>query len=80
MEKNNFEIKEFNLLTDEIPEDAQVIIMASPTTDLTNAYRNSNVVAMGCGLFIDGSFLSSSAFSNKDYAIDLFTYLAHIQP
>lgn len=41
----------------------------------SNAYRNSNVVAMGCGLFIDGSFLSSSAFSNKDYAIDLFKYL-----
>ena len=46
----------------------------------SNAYRNSNVVAVGCGLFIDSSFLTSSAFSNKDYAIELFTYLAHIQP
>ncbi len=43
----------------------------------SNAYRNSNVVAMGCGLFIDGSFLSSSAFSNKDYAVDLFKYLTN---
>ncbi len=43
----------------------------------TNAYRNSNVVAMGCGLFIDGCFLSSSAFSNKDYAVDLFKYLTN---
>ncbi len=46
----------------------------------SNAYRNSNVVAVGCGLFIDSSFLTPSAFSNKDYAIELFTYLAHIQP
>ena len=43
----------------------------------SNAYRNSNVVAVGCGLFIDGSFIgdSATAFSNKDYAIDLFKYL-----
>ena len=44
----------------------------------SNSYRNSNVVAMGCGLFVDSTFLSSSIFSNKDYAIDLFTYLVGI--
>ena len=44
----------------------------------SNSYRNSNVVAMGCGLFVDSSFLNASAFSNKDYAIDLFTYLVGI--
>ena len=44
----------------------------------SNSYRNSNVVAMGCGLFTDKSFLNASAFSNKDYAIDLFTYLVGI--
>ena len=43
-----------------------------------NSYRNSNVVAMGCGLLVDSNFLSSSIFSNKDYAIDLFTYLVGI--
>lgn len=43
----------------------------------SNSYRNSNVVAVGCGLFVDGSFLSASAFSNKDYAIDLFKYLTN---
>ena len=40
--------------------------------------RVSNVVAMGCGLLVDSNFLSSSIFSNKDYAIDLFTYLVGI--
>ena len=43
----------------------------------SNSYRNSNVVAMGCGLFVDSSFLNASAFSNKDYAIDLFKYLTN---
>ena len=42
-----------------------------------NSYRNSNVVAMGCGLLVDSNFLSSSIFSNKDYAIDLFKYLTN---
>lgn len=43
----------------------------------SNAYRNSNVVAMGCGLFVDGNFLNASAFSNADYCVDLFKYLTN---
>ena len=30
---NNFEVKEFNMLTDEIPEDASIVILGMPTTD-----------------------------------------------
>lgn len=40
-----------------------------------NSCRNSNVVAVGCGLFVDNTFLASSAFSNREYAVDLFMYL-----
>lgn len=42
-----------------------------------NAYRNSNVVAVGCGLFTNDSFLNASAFSNADYITDLFKYLTN---
>lgn len=33
---NNFEVKEFNMLTDEIPEDASIVILGMPTTDYTS--------------------------------------------
>ncbi|MBE6821717.1 Gldg family protein [Caproiciproducens sp. LBM24188] len=33
---NNFENKDFNLLTDEIPEKAQLIVIGCPTTDYTD--------------------------------------------
>ncbi len=35
LEGNCFEIKEFNLLTDDIPEDATMVMLLTPTTDLT---------------------------------------------
>lgn len=40
-------------------------------------YRNANVVAMGCGFFIDQNFLNASAFSNATYAVDMCKYLTH---
>ena len=33
---NNFEVKEFNMLTDEIPEDASIVVLGTPTTDYTS--------------------------------------------
>lgn len=33
---NNFEVKEFNMLTDEIPEDASIVVLGMPTTDYTS--------------------------------------------
>lgn len=33
---NNFEVKEFSLLTDEIPEDAAIVFLGTPTTDYTS--------------------------------------------
>ncbi len=35
LEGNCFEIEEFNLLTDDIPEDATMVMLLTPTTDLT---------------------------------------------
>lgn len=35
LEDNNFEVKEFNILTEEIPEDASVVFIGTPTTDYT---------------------------------------------
>lgn len=32
---NSFEVKEFNLLTEEIPAEAQLVMLATPTTDYT---------------------------------------------
>lgn len=32
---NNFEVQEFNLLTEEIPEEASIIFLGTPTTDYT---------------------------------------------
>lgn len=37
LESNNFEVKEFNLLTDEIPEDAQMVVLNIPQSDLSDA-------------------------------------------
>lgn len=34
--ENNFDTVDFNLLTEEIPEDAQMIVLAVPSTDLTS--------------------------------------------
>ena len=33
---NNFEVKEFNMLTDDIPEDASIVVLGTPTTDYTS--------------------------------------------
>lgn len=33
---NNFEVKEFNMLTDEIPEDTSIVVLGTPTTDYTS--------------------------------------------
>ncbi|MGN8749829.1 Gldg family protein [Oscillospiraceae bacterium HCP3S3_D12] len=33
---NNFEVKEFNMLTDEIPQDASIVVLGTPTTDYTS--------------------------------------------
>ena len=33
---NNFEVKEFNMLMDEIPEDASIVVLGTPTTDYTS--------------------------------------------
>lgn len=35
LEDNNFLVKEFSILTDEIPEDASVVFIGTPTTDYT---------------------------------------------
>lgn len=35
MEKQNFEVREFNILTDEIPEDTQIVMLPTPNTDYT---------------------------------------------
>lgn len=37
LESNNFEVVEFNLLTEEIPENAQYIVLSVPQTDLSEA-------------------------------------------
>ncbi len=59
LEGNCFEIKEFNLLTDDIPEDAVMVMMLTPTTDLTdedveklNTYLSSGDVSHT--LFVTG--------------------------
>lgn len=35
LEDNNYEVKEFNILTDDIPEDASIVMIPTPTTDYT---------------------------------------------
>lgn len=35
LEDNNFEVKEFNMLTEEIPEGAAMVFLGTPTTDYT---------------------------------------------
>ena len=56
---NNFEPVTFNMLTDEIPEDTQVIVIASPSTDYTveeiaklDAFLNDETKEMNRTLFI----------------------------
>lgn len=40
MEKDNFEIKEIDLLTEEIPEDTQLLMIPTPSTDYTEEEIN----------------------------------------
>ncbi len=49
LEGNCFEIKEFNLLTDDIPEDATMVMLLTPTTDLTDedVEKLSNYLSTG---------------------------------
>lgn len=35
LKDNNYDVKEFNILTDEIPEDASIVMIPTPTTDYT---------------------------------------------
>ncbi len=35
LEDNNFEVKSFNILTEDIPEDASIVFIGTPTTDYT---------------------------------------------
>ena len=37
LSNNNFEIVDFNIMTEEIPENAQMIVIGTPTTDYTQA-------------------------------------------
>ena len=53
MERQNFEVREFNLLTEEIPEETQVLMIPTPQTDYTteeieklHAYLDDETSAM----------------------------------
>lgn len=59
LEQQNFEIREINILTDEIPEDTQILMIPTPTTDYTaeeldklRAYLNDETREQQLGLFI----------------------------
>lgn len=56
---NNFEVKEFNMLTDEIPEDASIVVLGMPTTDYTSeelskleAYLGDEKIASSRTLYV----------------------------
>lgn len=40
LEDNNFEVKTFNILTEEVPEDASMVFIGTPTTDYTTEEIN----------------------------------------
>lgn len=59
LEDNSFDVKEFNMMTDPIPEDAQLVILPTPTTDYTKEeigklreYMNDETMAASHSLMI----------------------------
>lgn len=65
---NNFEVKEFNMLTDEIPEDASIVVLGTPTTDYTSEELSKLEAYLGDEKMASSRTLYVTAYPTQSWA------------